>query len=211
MTERWERKHKALFTAAARHPFIKAVRDGAVPFSSFKAYLGQEHWLARNAIVPFLSNLLPESNVDASLIQTGIRFRNADQIPCLEKEANNADDPQQPTRDLSKFLRGLVGPEANYAVGLAVLWAMETVYHRGFSHCLGDDSRAAAEMKEACRKWGNEWFGNYCLSLQSAADRALAEVSDDVVAKAEVAVLQLLEIVVEVWNANMRTMQPNAV
>ncbi|CAH9092950.1 unnamed protein product [Cuscuta epithymum] len=94
---------------------------------------------------------------------------------------------------------------------MAILWALESVYHDSFANCLGDENSHTPEnMKEVCRKWGNDAFGDYCVSLQSAADRALEKASPDAIAKAEVTLLQFLEIVVEFWNVNMKTMQPNA-
>lgn len=66
-------------------------------------------------------------------------------------------------------------------------------------------------MKEVCRKWGgDDAFGDYCLSLQRTADRTLEKAPRDVIVKAEVVVLQFLEIAVEFWNVNSRCMQPNA-
>ncbi|XP_031110329.1 probable bifunctional TENA-E protein [Ipomoea triloba] len=227
ITETWMRKHDLLFIAATRNPFIQAIRDATLHLSSFKDWLGQEYWLAKRAFVPFLSTLLEkarhesgDTNEIVQVIQTGIGLQN-DNISWLEREAEKLDVslesvvPYQPTIDYSNLLDSLTTPEFNddyTGAALSILWATATVYHRTFAHCLSQDSKTPEEMKEPCRKWGGEAQADYCLSLQRTADWALEKAPRDVIVKAEVALLQFLEISVQFWNVvNKRCiMQPNA-
>jgi formylaminopyrimidine deformylase / aminopyrimidine aminohydrolase len=39
MTETWLRKHRPIYDAATRHPFILSIRDGTVQSHSFKTWL----------------------------------------------------------------------------------------------------------------------------------------------------------------------------
>ncbi|XP_019191648.1 PREDICTED: probable bifunctional TENA-E protein [Ipomoea nil] len=218
MTETWMRKHDLLLIAATRNPFTQAIRDATLPLSSFNNWLGQEYWLAKRAFVPFLSTLLQkarhESNDIVQVIQTGIGLQN-DKISWLEREAEklhvslDSVVPYQPTIDYSKLLESLT--DDDYTAALSILWATQTVYHRTFAHCLSEGSRTPEEMKEACRKWGGDAQGDYCLSLQRTADGALEKAPRDVIVKAEVTLLEFLEISVQFWNNVVnKCMQPNA-
>lgn len=39
MTKSWVKKHTLQYTGATRHPFVLAIRDGSVDFTSFKRWL----------------------------------------------------------------------------------------------------------------------------------------------------------------------------
>jgi hypothetical protein len=39
MTEAWLRKHRPVYNAATKHPFIRSIRDGTVQIHSFKTWL----------------------------------------------------------------------------------------------------------------------------------------------------------------------------
>nr|GMC61574.1 probable bifunctional TENA-E protein [Ipomoea batatas] len=228
ITETWMRKHDLLFIAATRNPFTQAIRDATLHLSSFKNWLGQEYWLGKRAFVPFLSTLLEKARHESDgtndivqVIQTGIGLQN-DNIKQIKQEAKKLDVslesvvPYQPTIDYSNLLDSLTTPEFNgdyTAAAVSILWATATVYHRTFAHCLSQDSKTPEEMKEACRKWGGDTQRDYCLSLQTTADAVLEKAPRDVIVKAEVALLQFLEISVQFWNVvvNQRCiMQPNA-
>ncbi|KAJ0093447.1 hypothetical protein Patl1_24909 [Pistacia atlantica] len=61
------------------------------------------------------------------------------------------------------------------------------------------------ELRETCQRWGNDGFGQYCLSLKKIANRRLEKASEDarpkeVLNKAEVALIRVMEHEVEFWN-----------
>lgn len=93
-----------------------------------------------------------------------------------------------------------MSPELEYTVIITAFWAIEAVYHESFALCLQDGSKTSPELREACLRWGNEGFGQYCFSLQNIANRHLGKAPLNVVAKAEMVFLQVLELEVEFWN-----------
>lgn len=93
-----------------------------------------------------------------------------------------------------------MNPEVEYSVAITAFWVIEAVYQKSFSHCLEDDSRTPQELKETCQRWGNEGFGQYCKSLENIANRCLQTASDEVISKAEVVFLKVLEHEVDFWN-----------
>lgn len=93
-----------------------------------------------------------------------------------------------------------MGLEVEYTVAITALWAIQTVYHDGFVHCSEEDSKTPKELRETCKRWASDAFGDYCLSLQEIANMCLEKAPDDVVSKAEVVFLSVLEHEVEFWN-----------
>ncbi|KAH9603579.1 hypothetical protein KSS87_010690 [Heliosperma pusillum] len=208
--EKWLRKHKYEYNGAIRHPFILKIRDASVQISSFKRWLGQDYLFVRN-FIPFVASVLikcsKESNNDNDMdvILAGMASLN-DEIAWFKKEAAKWDvqltgiTPQKTNQNYCSFLESLMQPDVSYAVAIAAFWAIEAVYQQSFAYCLKDDAKTPAELREACERWGNEGFGQYCNSLKEIAERRLSEVSEDVQAKAEATFLRVLEEEVEFWN-----------
>ncbi|XP_057959602.1 probable bifunctional TENA-E protein isoform X2 [Malania oleifera] len=206
----WVKKHRLIYTGATRHPFILAIRDGTLDFSSFKRWLGQDYIFVR-AFVAFVASVLLkarkelEENSDMDVILRGLASLN-DEIEWFKKEASKWEVqlssivPLKANEDYCRFLEGLVSPEVEYPVAITAFWAIEAVYQESFAHCLEEGSNTPAELKEACQRWGNDGFGLYCHSLQKIANRHLEKASAGVLAKAEVVLLQVLEHEFEFWN-----------
>lgn len=93
-----------------------------------------------------------------------------------------------------------MSPEVEYTVAITAFWAIEAVYQESFAHCLEDGTKPPPELQETCQRWGNEGFGQYCNALRKIADRQLEKASDDVITKAEVTFLRVLEHEVDFWN-----------
>ncbi|KAJ9699774.1 hypothetical protein PVL29_005577 [Vitis rotundifolia] len=208
--ETWLRKHRLLYTGATEHPLILSIRDGTIDFSSFKRWLGQDYIFVR-AFVPFSASVLlkackeSDNSSDMEVILGGMASLN-DEIAWFKKEAPkwgvelSTIVPQKVNQDYCRFLESLMSPEVEYTVAITAFWVIEAVYQEGFALCLKDDSKTPPELKEACQRWGNDGFGQYCRSLQNIANRHLGKAPPDVVARAEVALLQVLELEVEFWN-----------
>ncbi|KAL8153643.1 hypothetical protein V2J09_011403 [Rumex salicifolius] len=208
--ETWLRKHRLIYVGATRHPFILSIRDGRVDRSAFKRWLGQDYVFVRK-LIPFVASLLlkaskesdDESDVDVLL--GGMAALN-DEISWFKNEASKWDVqldkivPQETNLEYCRFLESLMQPETEYAVSMTTFWAIEAVYQQSFAHCLEDDSNAPTELIATCERWGNEGFGQYCHSLQRIANRCLSKASDDTRARAEVALLHVLEHEVAFWN-----------
>lgn len=90
-----------------------------------------------------------------------------------------------------------------YTEAVTILWAVESVYHYGFAHCLEEDNTTPEEMKAACKRWGNESFKQHCQSLETVANNKLEQASEEEVSKAEVLFLEFLENVVGFWSLKL--------
>lgn len=209
-TATWLRKHRLMYTAATRHPFILSIRDGSVDLNSFKRWLGQDYLFVR-AFVPFLSSVLlkacreSDDNSDMEVLLSGLAALN-DEIAWFKKEASNwgvvlsSIAPQRVNQDYCRFLESLMGPDVEYTGAITALWAIELVYQESFAYCLEEGSRTPSELAETCQRWGNEGFGQYCRSLQKIADRRLLRATNEERKKAEAVLLRVLEHEVEFWN-----------
>ncbi|KAL7123764.1 hypothetical protein ABFS83_14G004200 [Erythranthe nasuta] len=210
ITVTWLKKHRQLYLGATRHPFILGIRDGSVDISSFKRWLGQDYIFVR-AFVPFVASVLikawkeSDDKADVDVILGGVSALN-DEISWFKNEASkwsvalDSVVPQQANLNYCRFLERLMSPEVDYTRAITAFWAIETVYRESFAHCLEEGSRTPQELKGTCQRWGNDGFGRYCSSLQNIANRRLEKASDEVVAKAEVNLLEILEHEVEFWN-----------
>ncbi|WCJ23350.1 hem oxygenase-like multi-helical [Euphorbia peplus] len=209
--DQWKKKHLLLYTGATKHPFLLTIRDGSVDFESFKRWLGQDYVFVRN-FVPFVASLLiragkkdDDQDNDMEIILGGLASLN-DEIAWFKSEALKWDVPlsnavvHKTNQDYCRFLGRLMLPEVDYAVAITAFSTIEAVYQESFAHCLGDGNNTPPELQETCERWGNENFGEYCQSLQKIANRCLAKASDDVLAKAEITFLRVLEHEVQFWN-----------
>ncbi|XP_071698659.1 probable bifunctional TENA-E protein [Rutidosis leptorrhynchoides] len=214
VTEAWLRKYRFIYEGATRHPFILGIRDGSVDFSSFKRWLGQDYIFVRS-FVPFVASTLMKSckesgnELDMEVILGGMASLN-DEINWFKKEASKfhvsltSVIPQNANIKYCRFLESLMSPEIEYAVAISVFWAIEAVYQESFAHCLEEGGKIPQELQETCERWGNEGFGAYCKSLRDIADRCLNNASPEVISKAEVSFLSVLEHEVEFWNMSVR-------
>ncbi|PSR92512.1 Bifunctional TENA-E protein [Actinidia chinensis var. chinensis] len=208
--ETWVKKHSLLYTGATNHPFIHSVRDGTIDLSSFKRWLGQDYIFVR-AFVPFVASVLlkvwkeSDESSDMEVILGGMAALN-DELAWFKKEASkrgvSLSDivPHKANIRYCSFLESLTSTEVEYTVAVTAFWAIEAVYQDSFAHCLEEDSKTPAELKETCERWGNEAFGQYCRSLREIANRSLEKAPDGVVSKAEIVFLRVLEHEVEFWN-----------
>lgn len=208
--ETWLRKHSLIYTAATRHPFILSIRDGTVDSSSFKTWLGQDYIYVR-VFVPFLASVLvkawkeSDDSSDMDIILGGMASLN-DEIEWFKKEASRWEVlltsvvPQKANLSYCRFLESLMSPDVEYTVAITAFWAIEAVYQESFAHCLEDGSKTPEELKQACQRWGNDGFGEYCRSLRNISNRRLVKASDGIISKAELVFLQVLEHEVEFWN-----------
>jgi len=208
-TNAWLTQHADLYRKATFHPFIQSIRNGSLDFDCFKRWLGQDYIFVRE-FVRFLASVLlkapkDSANEDIDLILGGLVALDQE-LSWFRKEASSWEvdflntNPQKANNEYCRFLESLMQPEVEYAVIIVALWAIEVVYCDSFAICLEDDAKTPAALLEACQRWGNKGFKQYCLSLQKIADKALENASHDVQQKAEVAFVQVLNNEVAFWN-----------
>ncbi|CAN1281499.1 Probable bifunctional TENA-E protein [Linum perenne] len=206
--ESWIKKHSILYTGATRHSFTVNIRDGSVDQSAFKRWLAQDYVFVKY-FIPFVASVLikasKQSDDDMEVILGGMASL-SDEINWFKQEASKWDVPlsnltvHAANQNYCRFLEKLTSPEVEYAVAMTAFWAIEAVYQESFSYCLEDGNRVPPELKNACQRWGNPGFGDYCLSLQRIAHRCLEKAPDNVVSAAEVAFIAVLEHEIEFWN-----------
>ncbi|XP_076903374.1 putative bifunctional TENA-E protein [Bidens hawaiensis] len=209
-TDTWLRKHRLVYDGATRHPFILSIRNGSVDFSSFKRWLGQDYIFVRS-LVPFVASVLmksckeSDSESDMDVILGGVASMN-DEIKWFQNQAGKfhvsltSVVPQNANLKYCRFLESLTSSEIEYAVAITAFWAIEVVYQESFAHCLEEGNKIPQELQETCERWGNDGFGAYCKSLRDIVDRCLQKASPEVVSKAEVVFLSVVEHEVEFWN-----------
>ncbi|KAH9321371.1 hypothetical protein KI387_016010, partial [Taxus chinensis] len=128
------------------------------------------------------------------------------EIAWFRKEALNWEvdllncSPQKANQDYCRFLESLMQPDVEYAVIIVAFWTIEVVYCDSFATCLEFDAKTPPLLLEACQRWGNKGFKQYCTSLQQIADKALDNAPRDVQHKAEEAFTQVLRNEIEFWN-----------
>ncbi|KAK7387990.1 hypothetical protein VNO78_22789 [Psophocarpus tetragonolobus] len=210
MSELWMKKHRLLYQAATRHPFILSIRDATINIASFKTWLAQDYLFVR-AFVPFVASVIikawkeSDESGDMEVILGGMASLE-DEISWFKREAANWGIslsevlPQQANKNYCRLLESLMNPDVEYTVVMTAFWAIEAVYQESFAHCIEEGSKTPPELKETCARWGNQAFGNYCQSLQKIADRRLQKASDEELKKAEVMLMSVLEHEVEFWN-----------
>ncbi|KAL3641895.1 hypothetical protein CASFOL_012710 [Castilleja foliolosa] len=215
MTDTWLKKHRQIYLGATRHPFILGIRDSSVDISSFKRWLGQDYIFVR-AFVPFVASVLLKASkesyesADIDVLLGGLAALN-DEIAWFKNEASKLGValesvvPHPINLNYCRFLESITSPDVDYTRAITAFWAIETVYQQSFAHCLEEGSKTPDDLKQTCLRWGNDDFGQYCRALKSIADRQLAKASDDVVAKAEVNFLSILEHEVQFWNMSRGT------
>ncbi|OIT38016.1 PREDICTED: probable bifunctional TENA-E protein [Nicotiana attenuata] len=213
--EKWLRKHKLQYTTATRHPFINSIHDASIDFSSFKIWLGREYVFVKTALAPFAASVLlkawkeSEYSSDVEVMLAELTYLN-DKISWLKEEApkwhislTSVVVDHNPILDYFRFFERLTSSDEKYTEAVTILWAVESVYHYGFAHCLKEGNSTPEEMKAACKKWANESFKQHCQSLETIANNRLEQASEEVVSKSEVLFLELLENVVGFWNMNL--------
>ncbi|KAM3360235.1 putative bifunctional TENA-E protein [Capsicum galapagoense] len=214
--EKWLRNHKLEYTAATRHPFIYSIHDGSIEFSSYKKWLEREYVFEKRALAPFAASFLVKAwkesvdSCDVEVILAGLGYLN-DQICWLKQEASkwhitltSVVLDHKALLDYFRFFERLTrSPDVKYADAVTILWAVESVYHNGFVHCLEEGNNTPEEMKEGCKIWGNENIKQYCQSLENIANKKLEEASNEQVSKNEVLILDFLENIVRYWNTNL--------
>ncbi|KAG6594010.1 putative bifunctional TENA-E protein, partial [Cucurbita argyrosperma subsp. sororia] len=209
-TDSWIRKHRLIYTDATRHPFVLSIRDGTVDLSAFRTWVEQQCEFLRS-FTAFVASVLvkawkeSDDRADEEVILGSLATLN-DEFAWFKKEALKRDIdltkivPQNATAGYSRFLESLMRPEMEYTVAITALWAIEAVYHESFAYCMEDGSKTPLELREACERWGNEGFGNYCNTLKKIVDRRLEMAAGEISKKTEVALLRVLECEVEFWN-----------
>uniref|UniRef100_A0A2N9HFG2 Thiaminase-2/PQQC domain-containing protein n=1 Tax=Fagus sylvatica TaxID=28930 RepID=A0A2N9HFG2_FAGSY len=188
----WMTKHRLLFTGATRHPFVLSIRDGTVDLSAFKTWLEQDYIFVK-AFSPFAASVVMKAS------------KESDDSSDMEVIMSVMSSQKADMRLKSEIVKWGVQP-SDIVPQKANLDYCSLLGHRS---CLSSKlcPLPGGWLQDPCRTEGDlpkdgamTDFSQYCNSLQKIASRRLEIASDDVLTKAEVALLRVLEHEVEFWN-----------
>jgi len=168
-------RHATSLSHATRHPFLAAVRDGTVPEAAFEAWLVQDYRFVSN-LLGFQGRLLARAPRPAQAVLAGGAVALVDELAWFEELAAarrlDLGAPAMPaTVAYGVLLRRL--NNADVAVALAALWALERVYLDAWSFA----APGAPAYREFVAHWVTPQFAAYVDALEQAADDAVGTAS----------------------------------
>ena len=163
-------RHPDLWSAATRHPFLDAVRDGAMPVEALDTWLVQDALFVAD-LLAFQARLLARAPRDAQAVLAGGAVALVDELDWFEGLAAQrgldlAVDPAPQTRAYAALLSRL--DAAPYVDAVGCLWVVERVYLDAWTSALP----GAEGSRELVEHWTTPGFAAYVTALQEAAHRA---------------------------------------
>jgi thiaminase/transcriptional activator TenA len=157
-----------LWTAATRHPFLDAVRDGTITDSAF------DRWLAQDAVfvadlLTFQARLLGRAPRSAQAVLAGGCVALVDELDWFEVQAaRRGIDLEQPALAATLAYRDLLGrlDAAPFDAAVAALWALERVYLLAWTVA----SSPASPFSEFTDHWTTPGFADYVDALGALAE-----------------------------------------
>lgn len=191
--------------ATRDHPFLVAVRTGAISPDAFNRWLVQDCLFVRS-FLPFVAHLLtkqpPPNHLDTlSTVETTLRdeiawFVEKGEARGLEMTADNR--RALPTTTAYMGFLEEVSREADYPTHLAIYWLIEVVYQQAWSSVL-DGGAGAEPYKEFALRWGSPEFGAFCDLLKRHASEAVRVYEGDEAAQRRLQ--ELLKRILELENS----------
>lgn len=159
--------HDSQWTAATRHPFLDAVREGTIADTAFDRWLAQDALFVTD-LLTFQARLLARAPRPAHSVLAGGCVALVDELDWFDKKAAqrglDVAAPALPAtlayRDLLTRLDGLPADAA-----LTALWVIERVYLLAWSHAASDDS----PFTEFIEHWTVPEFADYVDGLGTLA------------------------------------------
>lgn len=180
-------RHATAWSHATQHPFLEAVRDGTVTESAFEAWLVQDYRFVSD-LLAFQGRLLARAPRRTQAVLAGGAMALVDELVWFEEQAATRQlDLMQPPRPetaaYSVLLRKL--DDADVAVALTALWAIERVYLDAWSFA----SPGAPAYRVFVAHWTTHEFAIYVGDLEQAADAVATRPAEPDVEIAFMAVL----------------------
>ncbi|MCA1716517.1 MAG: TenA family transcriptional regulator [Actinobacteria bacterium] len=164
--------HAPAWHEATRHPFLDAMRDGALTQEAFATWLAQDYLFVRD-ILDCQARLLTQAlRADQAVLPRGLVAIEAE-LGWFEEQAErrslDLQAPRHPTgaayRDfLLRFLE-----HEPYPAAITALWALERAYLEAWSGAVSGHP----EYREFVEHWTTPDFAEYVAGLEQPADRAL--------------------------------------
>ena len=164
-------RHATSWSHATHHPFLEAVRDGTVAETAFEAWLVQDYRFVSDLLV-FQARLLARAPRSTHAVLAGGVVALVDELTWFEEQAAArrlalATPPMPATAAYSVLLGRL--DEAEVAVALTALWAIERVYLDAWSFA----APGAPAYREFVAHWTTPQFAAYVGDLEQAANDAV--------------------------------------
>jgi thiaminase/transcriptional activator TenA len=160
--------HDSLWSAATRHPFLDAVRDGTITDDAF------DRWLVQDAVfvtdlLTFQARLLARADRPAQAVLAAGCAALVDELDWFDaKAADRGLDMTQPALPATLAYRELLErlDAAPADAALTALWVIEQVYLLAWSYAASADSPFA----EFTEHWSTPEFADYVSGLGERAD-----------------------------------------
>ena len=164
-------RYAATWNKATRHPFLLAVRDGTASEAAFETWLVQDHHFVSD-LLGFQRRLQARAPRHAQAVLAGGVVALVDELGWFEKQAAarrlDLDTPAVPATAAYAALLGRL-QDADVAVALAALWAIERVYLDAWSFA----APGAPAYRDFVAHWTTPQFAAYVDALEQTADGAL--------------------------------------
>jgi formylaminopyrimidine deformylase / aminopyrimidine aminohydrolase len=190
-------RHPTMLRDATRHPFLDAVRRGALPAGAFEAWLTQDYLFAADLLV-FQSRLLARAPRSDQAVLVGGLVAVEAELGWFEGRAGERGLRLEATRhpttgEYRDFLLELENEP--YAAGITALWALERAYLEAW--------RSAApghpDYREFVEHWTTPEFARYVAALEEAAGFALESGDWGEQERAEAAFLEVARLEKDFW------------
>lgn len=174
-----------LWTAATRHPFLDAVRDGTISDAAFDKWLRQDALFVADLLI-FQARLLARAPRAAQQVLVGGCAALVAELDWFEEQAVRRDidldaAPLPATLAYRELLQRL--DDEPYAAAITALWVIERVYLLGWTSA----APAAAPLDEFVEHWTTPDFAGYVEELGALASPGEHEKQVDAVLTLEVA------------------------
>ena len=173
-----------LWTAATRHPFLDAVREGTISETAFNRWLAQDALFVSDLLI-FQARLLARAPRAAQGVLAGGCVALVDELDWFERQAaprgiDLAEPPLPATLAYRNMLQRLDALPFDAAV--TALWVLEKVYLLAWTHA----SSTTTPFGEFTEHWTDPAFASYVDALGELASPAGHDDLVAVVLKREV-------------------------
>ncbi len=187
-------RHATAWSHATRHPFLEAVRDGTLTESAFEAWLVQDYRFVSD-LLAFQGRLLARAPRRAQAVLAGGAMALVEELAWFEEQADAhrldlTTPPRPETSAYSVLLNKL--DEADVAVALTALWAIERVYLDAWSFA----APGAPPHQMFIAHWTTPQFATYVGELEQAADAVATRPAEP---DAEAAFMAVLDAESHFW------------
>jgi formylaminopyrimidine deformylase / aminopyrimidine aminohydrolase len=168
----------ALWTAATRHPFLDAVRDGTIADVEFNRWLAQDALFVAD-LLTFQSRLLARAPRPAQGVLAGGCVALVDELDWFDVQADRRGVVlEQPALPATLAYRELLLrlDTAPFDVAVTGLWVIERVYLLAWSSA----SSSASPLREFVEHWTAPGFAAY---VDALGELASPEGQDEMVAE----------------------------